>query len=307
MELPLTNVEGALTWQQYGDNYALLGSANGRLLGGRIEADVNSQQDSIDLRGDVNTAALFRLIDIPSEQARQVIEGSADWSGQIQLEPTPKVSLESRWLGVVSHLPEPFAKTAEQAWPWQLTIDLESGRLETHLSELIQARVQRLANDELAGELALGGVTLPQAWPHQPGFHVAAELPEIDPVAWYTALTPLMQSQSADINHQDSEAPISLRVHTPCLRYRSECFGALSASGDLHGQQVGLLLSGDLVSGRVEYSPGAERPLDIIISSLEAERLFEMPSKAHSSSAPAPGSWVEAVETQYATSLPIPS
>lgn len=307
LELPLTNVEGALTWQQYGDNYALLGSANGRLLGGRIEADVNSQQDRIDLRGDVNTAALFRLIDIPVEQARQVIEGSAEWRGQVQLEPTPKLSLESRWLGVVSHLPEPFAKTAEQAWPWQLTVDIESGRLDTHLSELVRARVQRLANDELAGELALGGATQPQAWPNQPGFDVVAELPEIDPVAWYAALTPLMQNQSAGINHQNSETPISLRVNTPCLRYRSECFGALSASGDLHGQQIGLLLSGDLVSGRIEYSPGAERPLDIIISSLEAERLLDMPSKEHSRSAPSPDSWVEAVETQYATSHPIPS
>lgn len=308
LELPLTNVEGALTWQQHGENYVLSGNASGRLLGGRIMADVNSQQDRIDLRGDVDTAALFRLADIPAEQARQVFEGNAEWRGQVRLEPTPKVTLESRWLGVVSHLPEPFAKTAEQPWPWRFTADIESGRLETQLAELIHARGQQLANGELAGELALGAASLPQGRLRQPGFNVVAELPEIDPMAWHAAVASLMQSQSpVDIDYEESEAPISLRVSTPCLRYRSECFGEINMSGDIHGQQMGMLLSGDLISGRVEYRPKTARPLDIMITSLEAERLLDMPSKEHSSSAASPASWVEAVETRYSTSAPIPS
>lgn len=314
LALPLTNVNGALVWQQHGENYALSGNASGQLLGGRIAADINSQEDRIDLRGNVDTAALFDLAGIPAEQARQVLEGSTEWRGQVRLEPTPSVTLESRLLGVVSHLPAPFAKTAEQPWSWRFAADLESGRLETQLAELIHGRVQPLAAGELAGELALGGASLSQAWPRQLGFSVAAELPEIDPMVWKDALAPLMQRQSSlGGAYNGVNTPVSLMVNTSCLRYRGECFGGLSASGNISAsentgeQQIGLLLSGDLVSGRIDYRPGDPRPLDIMITSLAVDRLLDMPSKEHSSDSPAPTSWVEAVETRHSVPAPIPS
>ncbi|WP_249978883.1 YhdP family protein [Vreelandella olivaria] len=308
LALPLTNVGGELTWQQHGQNNTLLGNAHGQLLGGHIEADINTQEEGIALHGDLDTAALFRLANISPEQGRQVFEGRTQWSGLVRIEPTPSVTLESRLLGVVSHLPAPFDKAADQPWSWRLTADTASGRLETQLAGVASARIQRLQSGRLAGELALAGAAPLRSWPAQPGVQVSAELPELDLMAWQASLAPLMQGQSHASRSFDGFAmPVSMMFSTPCLRYRGECFGELNASGSIEGQQIGVRLSGDLGAGRVAYQPDADRPLDIMLTSLAVDRLLDMPSKEHDSDTPAPASWVEAVETEHASVVPIPS
>lgn len=303
--LPLEDVQGVVTWQQDGEKSALLGKLTSRLLGNRIEADINVPEEGIALHGDIDTAVLFRLADIPVEQARQVLEGSAQWRGQIALEPSPSITLESQLVGVTSRLPAPFAKSAEQAWNWQLHADLERGRLATQLADIAQARVQQLPNGVLAGEVSLGNNAASVGWPTRPGWNVAAHVATLSPVAWQAALSSLRPATPSS-GGGVTGTPLSVMLSTACLQYRNECFGALEASGNIEGQRVAMQLNGDLVSGRVAYQPSSALPLDIAITSLAVDRLFDLPTAEHDNSAPAPGSWVDAVETQHTPSVAMP-
>lgn len=313
--IPLADVEGEVTWQQQGDHYALIGEVHGQFLGGAITAEMDGGANKVNLHGRVNTAELFRLIEVPHtpsehEHWQPVIEGSAAWRGEVLLEPTPTLSLESRWLGVTSRLPAPFAKTAEQPWPWRLTADMASGQVEMQVAEWMHARGQSL-NDGLTGELALGNASLPLAWPTQPGMNVLVDVPEIALGEWQTVLAPLRRQVSpASSEGGDMPLfpwPVALQVDTSCVRFRDECLGELSAVGDIRGQQIDVLLSGDLGSGRVEYRPHGSRPLDVMVTSLAIERLLATSPTKHSRHELSPRSWVDAVETRYLSPLPMPA
>lgn len=313
--LSLHDTQGALTWQQEGENYALLGNASGQLLGGHIEAQVNTPGEGIALQGNIDTAELLRLADISTEQAHQVLAGPLHWSGLVKLQPSPSLLLESRLIGVTSRLPAPFSKTAEQPWPWQLSADMESGRLETQLADLVSAKVQQLPSGVLSGDVVLGSTlhsglfqpAVPQRWSEQPGWHIAAELPELDPLAWQAALAPLLDGQApVDGSLGGIESPISLRFSTPCMRYRNECFGELSATSQIERERIAVQLDSDLVSGNADYQPQAERPLEITIATLTADRLLDMPPKEHDDSEPVPDSWMEAVTTEHESPVGIP-
>ncbi|RUR32351.1 DUF3971 domain-containing protein [Vreelandella andesensis] len=304
VDIPLENLQGEVTWQQHGEKNALLGLITGQVSGSSIEADINVPDGGIALRGNSEIADLFQLANIPAEQARQLFEGRTQWRGQINLQPSPSIVLESRLLGVISRLPAPFSKAAEQSWPWRLHADLDSGRLVTQLANIINARVQ-LGNDEITGVVSLGSAAAPSNWPTQPGWRVVAQVDELPLDDWQAALFPLMQA-SAPASSDKGSTPISVMLSTPCVHFRDACFGQLEATGSVEGKRVAMQLSGDLVSGRVDYQPDSALPLDIAISSLEVDRLFDMPAAAHDSSAPTPNSWMDAVETQHATTSAIP-
>lgn len=302
--IPLEDIQGEVTWQQHGEKSALLGNVSGLWSGNSIEADINVPDDGIALGGDIDIATLFQLANIPAEQARQLFEGRAQWRGQVNLQPSPSLVLESRLLGITSKLPAPFSKSAEQPWPWRFSADFDSGRLSSQLADIVNARVQ-LGNDEPAGAITLGSAAAPNGWPTQPGWSVVAQLDELPLDDWQEALSPLMQASSSP-NGDSKGTPISVMLSTPCVYFRDACFGRLEATGNLEGKRLAMQLSGDLVSGRVNYQPDSELPLDIAISSLEVDRLFDMPAAAHDSSAPTPGSWMDAVETQHTTPIAMP-
>ncbi|QPI62750.1 YhdP family protein [Vreelandella venusta] len=302
--IPLEDIQGEVTWQQHGEKSALLGNVSGLWSGNSIEADINVPDDGIALGGDIDIATLFQLANIPAEQARQLFEGRAQWRGQVNLQPSPSLVLESRLLGITSKLPAPFSKSAEQPWPWLFSADFDSGRLSSQLADIVNARVQ-LGNDEPAGAVTLGSAAAPDGWPTQPGWSVVAQLDELPLDDWQEALSPLMQASSSP-NGDSKGTLISVMLSTPCVYFRDACFGRLEAAGNIEGKRLAMQLSGDLVSGRVNYQPDSELPLDIAISSLEVDRLFDMPAAAHDSSAPTPGSWMDAVETQHTTPIAMP-
>ncbi|BBI50173.1 hypothetical protein HORIV_25940 [Vreelandella olivaria] len=48
-----------------------------------------------------------------------------------------------------------LCKTPQQAWPWTLTADMDTQRIESRLADIASARLQQL-NGSLAGTLNLG-------------------------------------------------------------------------------------------------------------------------------------------------------
>ena len=308
LDLSLQSVEGDLTWLQDGQRSGLIGKASGELLGGTINADIDTQRKGIQLQGSVATGALFTLAGLPGDQGRMPLEGDLAWQGSVALTPTPTLRLESRLVGVTSHLPEPFEKTAQQVWPWTLTADIDTKRIESRLADIASARFQQL-NGSLVGTLHLGSKAehLP-GWPSQPGIIVDAVLPRIDPLAWQQATAPLMAGGglSSSTPGDGAQRPLTISLATPCVVYQRECLGTLNALGNLNGGRVDLELSGNLMTGHLQYNAQSPQPLDMAIEALALDRLLALANVEHDIDAPLPDSWMESVETQRREPVAIP-
>ncbi|MEL7894332.1 YhdP family protein [Vreelandella neptunia] len=306
LDLRLQSVEGNLAWLQDGERSGLVGEASGQLLGGSISADIDTQRKGIQLQGRVATGALFGLAGVDDSQGRMPLEGPLEWQGSVALTPTPTLRLESRLVGVTSHLPEPFAKTPQQAWPWTLTADMDTQRIESRLTDIASARLQQL-NGSFAGSLNLGSQAerLP-GWPTQPGFSLNAAVPRLDPLAWQQAIAPLMAGGAPGEPNAGTQSPLAVSLTTPCVVYQGECLGSLNASGGINAGLIDLGLSGNLVTGRVNYDAQSPQPLDVAIEALALDRLLALANVEHDSDAPMPDSWMGSVETQLKEPVAIP-
>ncbi len=238
LDLRLRSVEGDLAWLQDGERLGLVGEASGQLLGGQIAADIHTHNDTIKLQGDVATSALFALAGLDNSQGRLPLEGQLRWQGNVSLMPTPTLRLESRLLGVTSHLPAPFNKSAQQPWPWSVTADIEAGRFESRLADIASAHLQQ-RNGALAGSLYLGDdAARADTWPIQPGFSIDADVPRIDPLAWQQAVAPLMVNGASTPNNGDGQVPLTVSLTTPCVVYQDECLGSVSAKGGVNEGRI---------------------------------------------------------------------
>ncbi|WP_339933886.1 YhdP family protein [Vreelandella glaciei] len=306
LDLRLQSVEGDLAWLQDGESSGLVGDASGQLLGGQIAADIHTQDDRIELQGNVATSALFELAGLDDSQGRLPLEGQLQWQGNVSLMPTPTLRLESRLLGVTSHLPAPFAKSAQQPWPWSVTADIEAGRIQSRLADIASARLQQ-RNGSLAGSLYLGNeAARTHAWPTQAGFSIDADVPRIDPLAWQQAIAPLMAEGASTPSNGNGQVPLTVALSTPCVVYQDECLGSLSATGGMNGDLIDMDLSGNLVTGRLQYNAQSPQPLDMTIEALSLDRLLALANKQHDSDAPTPDSWMQAVKTQREAPAAIP-
>lgn len=306
LDLSLQAVEGDLAWLQNGERRGLVGEASGQLLGGEIAAVFNTQRDAIALQGNLATAELFELAGVNDRQGRLPLEGQLQWRGNISLLPTPTLRLDSRLMGITSHLPAPFAKPAQQPWPWRVTADLKAGRVESRLANIASARLQQ-RNGAVSGSLYLGDeATRTHAWPTQPGLTIDAAIPRFDPLAWQQAMTPLMADGTATPSSDNRQLPLTVSLTTPCVVYQAACLGSLRASGGIEGDLIDMGLSGNLVTGRLQYRAQSPQPLDMTIEALSLDRLLALANQQHDSDAPKPDSWMQAVKTQREEPVAIP-
>ena len=307
LDLRIQTVEGDLAWLQDGESSGLVGEASGQLLGGQIAADIHTQKDGVNLQGDVATSELFGLVGVDDSQGRLPLEGQLQWQGNVNLIPTPTLRLESRLIGVTSHLPEPFAKPAQQPWSWSVNADMDAGRLESRLADIASAQIQQ-RDGSLAGSLYLGNeAARDHAWPNQPGFSINADVPRIDPLAWQQVIAPLMAGSEATPSSGNGQVPLTVSLTTPCVVYQDECLGSLSANGGINEGLIDMGLSGNLVTGRLQYSAQSTQPLDISIEALALDRLLALANVQHDSESPTPDSWMEAVETKHEVPAAIPN
>lgn len=306
LDLRVQAVEGDLTWLQDGENQGLMGDASGQLLGGGISAEIDTRRDRIQLQGNVASAALFDLADLDDSQGRLPFEGELQWQGLVSLLPTPTVRLESRLVGITSHLPEPFAKSAQQPWPWVITADIDAGRVESRLADVAIARAQQ-RDGAVAGTLHLGSeaASVPE-WPSQSGFRIAADVPRIDPLAWQEALSPLFAEGGASPSAGNTQMPISVSLATACVVYQSECLGNISAVGSVNNSLANMEVNGNIITGHLVYNDASSHPLDITVESIALDRLLAVANVEHDADSPTPGSWWEEVETQRDAPVAIP-
>lgn len=289
-QAPLRDVEGDLAWQQRGEVFALLGSARGRLLDGPITAEFDVPREGIALSGVLDSAALFELAGVDADEAASLIDGRAGWSARVRLEPAASLRLQSDLVGVESHLPAPFAKPRGDAWPLRLEADIDGGRLQARLGQVIEADL--LIGDALEGAIAVGRAATSSAASGD-GLRIDADVARLDVGEWQRALAPL-GNETGEVSTALPwfGAPVSLMFDTPCLSLEGHCLGELGLAARLEEQSLDARVSGDLVSGRLNYRPDARRPLDVTIASLDLDRFLSQAPRAE-----APASWMEAVET----------
>ncbi|MEC4766976.1 AsmA-like C-terminal region-containing protein [Halomonas sp. CUBES01] len=300
-------LDGDLTWQQQGKRNALVGQLNGRLMGGPVSAVIDTRRDGIALQGQAAAERLLGLADLSGDVAASLAEGRTAWQGQLVLAPSPTLSLESDWQGVAVKLPAPFAKTAQQAWPWTLNASLSPLRIESRLGDIADLHVQA-PEGELAGNVRLGsGSRRTPDWRHTPGWQVSADVERLDIAAWQAAISPILPAPGA----QDSDAasdvpPLALDVATGCVVFRGDCLGGGTAEGSLGDDQLSLLIDSDVLMGRVDYRPAQSIPLDIALSRLSLDPIVEAFSTEDSEgdvtprsgdAASTPSSWRQSVDT----------
>ncbi|QNI02615.1 DUF3971 domain-containing protein [Halomonas sp. SH5A2] len=299
----IESLQGQITWQQQGEQSALVGQLNGQLLDGVIQAAIDTREDGVALQGEASARGLLGLAGLSPEAARSLAEGRSSWQGQLTLSPTPKLALESNWQGMAVKLPAPFAKSAQQAWPWTLTADLEPLRIQSRLADIADLHIQSTAGGELAGSARLGDASRRTSnWRQIPGWQLAAELERLDIAAWQTALSPLIQGSDAAGAGDTSIStfpPLSLNIATSCVVYKQACLGGGTAEGSLRDSNVSLMLDSDVVRGRVEYRPTGPTPLDIALTQLSLDPIVDAVSGGgrEQQTVSMPSSWTESVET----------
>lgn len=306
--VPLEEVQGHVAWQQKGRHSGLVGDLTGQLLGGDISADLDTPNNAIALHGQADIAELWPLIDVTADQGGQLLEGRLQWQGQVALTPSPSLALESQLTGVTSHLPEPFAKPAGQAWPWTLDADIANGRIASRLADIAHLRLQQ-RHDSFAGALNVNdtAVVQPPAWPQQPGLELNASVARVDPMAWQQRIAPLLAGQ-ATLTDSAHFPPLSVALETACLVYQQACVGGVSLTGGLHNGAAQATVDGDLLAGHVDYQPGSAYPLDITMQTLALDPLLDLslPASNEEATAAKPDSWLHEIETQHETPLAIP-
>ena len=299
----IESLQGRITWQQQGEQGVLVGQLNGRLLNGAIQAAIDTRKDSVALQGDASARGLLGgLAGLSPEVASSLAEGRSSWLGQLTLSPTPQLALESNWQGMAIKLPAPFAKSAQQAWPWTLTADLEPLRIQSRLADIADLHIQSTGG-QLAGSVRLDRASRRTSnWRQTPGWQLIAELERLDIAAWQRALSPLIQGSGATDADDTSMAtlpPLSLNIATPCVVYKQACLAGGTAEGSLRDSKLSLMLDSDVVRGRVEYRPTGPTPLDIALTQLSLDPIVEAVKRdgREQSTAPMPSSWMESVET----------
>ena len=118
--------------------------------------------------------------------------GNATWRAHIAVRDRgTHVEVDSDLLGVTSSLPEPFNKSATQAWPARVTVDFPAGgqreSVTVMLDRRLDARIER-ERDGGAWTVVRGGAGIGTVAPTpRRGVAVAAELDSLDVDAWRRA------------------------------------------------------------------------------------------------------------------------
>lgn len=303
-DLSLEDIGGELNWQQAaGQPGELLGNLAGRWLDGEVQATLKADRQ-VALEGQLALSALLDRMNVAPQLPW--LSGTARWQGQLDWREQPRLEIESALEGVQLDLPAPFAKTAREAWPWTLTADMASGRVESVLKGRVHWRSQPVSG-QMAAKLHLGKAVDRPEWPSQPGWQLHTDLERFNLSAWQAALAPLIQGSSS-VTGPSVELPAwQLALSTGCLEWQAICLGRLTANGKQTAEGIDLSVDGEVFSGRVRYRQQAQYPLDIAVGHIDLDTLLEIRSSPLEVPQVAqPDAWWDEVETQKPTLAGMP-
>jgi len=303
-DLSLEDIGGELNWQQAaGQPGELLGSLAGRWLDGEVQATLKADRQVV-LEGQLALSTLLDRMNVATQLPW--LSGITRWRGQLDWRDQPRLQIESALEGVRLDLPAPFTKPAREAWPWTLTADMASGQIESVLDGRAYWRSHSI-NGQMAGILHLGEAAGSPRWPTQPGWQLRADLARFDLLAWQSALAPLGQDSPSSTGASGGVPDWQLALNTGCLEWQATCLGRLSASGEQTAEGIDLSVDGEMFSGRVDYRPLAQHPLDIMVDHIDLDTLLDIPSSPLAFQQVAqPDEWWDEVQTRRPTLAGMP-
>ncbi|WP_346798912.1 AsmA-like C-terminal region-containing protein [Halomonas sp. Bachu 37] len=312
--LAISEVKSDLAWRQRGEKGGLSGYAEGRLLGGKVAADIDTLNHGIDFTGRAHAGPLLTWAGLTGNQSQEVATGAFDWQGRLALTPRPRLQLQSSLVGLELAMPAPLTKPRNIAWPWRMDAQLEQGRWESQLANVAHVRSLTIDN-ALAGRVWLGEALPATGWPQQPGWEIDADVPSVDPVAWYDVAQRFQGGTDPGAEQGGWEGvsnPWQVNLQTHCVSFQGKCLGELSAEGRVESSSIDFNVGGTLVRGLVNYDPQAEHPLDIALSHMNLDLLLAFREKSDArDTTPQPSrhptlSWTEEIETRLEEPRPMP-
>lgn len=274
LEVPLSDVKGALAWRQRDEEGGLEGRLEGRLFGGPINAEIDTLAGYVALDGAAEVDRVSQRFDAGALGAR--LSGRLPWRGRFELGETRNtVRFDSSLQGVAIDLPSPLGKAAGESRPLWIEADLDQQRVEAEMGGDARLRWRGLPWSDLGqGQFWLGRLPEAPSWPEQEGWSGTLYQSRLDLVEWGTALAPMLGNGSPD-SGAGSGALRRLRVETACLVGPQDCLGTMTADARPHtggGWRVGL--RGDLLEGYLDYRPSLTDPLDIALERLTLDGLL---------------------------------
>ncbi|GHE22491.1 YhdP family protein [Halomonas urumqiensis] len=273
-EFSLTNLQGALSWQQRDRQGGLRGELSGRALGGPIRADIDTLGGTVDMSGRLEASQVADLSGAGAVES--LLTGGFAWQGSLAMDAQgTRLSLHSDLEGLAIALPSPLGKQAATPRELHVDVDLGEGRVDGRLGDELSVRWRdRDGSDIGQGQVWLGRPA-GNAWHGGDGWVVNAYQPRLDIGAWGAALRELSESGASPAPGDGLAGVLrDVRLETNCLVSDGRCLGSLAVEG---GPQAGggwrLALDGSLLQGQLDYRPTLDEPLDIALSRLSFDAL----------------------------------
>lgn len=227
-----------------------------QFLGGPLRIDTATRGDRVEIaaRGRATAAGIAPWL---GAAWGKHLSGQAGWHGQIDLEPGGQhIQIESDLVGLASSLPAPFAKTAAQPFPLQVSRarqpagSLNEVRLDKTVSGLWRSNA---AGGFDRGEIRFGGQA---KMPAEPGLSLTGRGTGMDISGW-TAVLPERKDASAAL----PLAAVDIRFDTVDLwgrRYQNVSLQGRTRNGLLRTRITGRELNGVLT-----YRPPGDQPAHV--------------------------------------------
>ncbi|BBG30878.1 YhdP family phospholipid transporter [Zymobacter palmae] len=277
-DLNIRAIEGTARFSLIGDQTRLTADAKGSAFGGPAHATLAFKDADGDIRVEGKADAQVALDWLAFRGLAPDTRGQTSYRALLEIGDVTRLLIDSTLEGVTLPLPAPLGKSADEAAPLKVDMDLTHG----DGSALIDRRLwARWRNDMTQGQLWVEHWPLVrQPWDDSPGWTVHWTTPRVAIDEWMPAIKALDMTA---VGHQDSTTSTSegsaaapairrLLVDTPCIALNQQCLGQVRLSGNADEKGLWRIdATGNLINGRLTWLPGSKDQFDLALDTLSLD------------------------------------
>ncbi|MCL2875289.1 MAG: TIGR02099 family protein [Betaproteobacteria bacterium] len=272
-------------------------SIHGRLLGGECTIKGKTEAGGLELRvlGQVEAAVAYQVFGWPLLGR---VSGNTSWSADLAFgQDSGRIVVRSGLKGLRSHLPEPFAKEADEVWPLEVVLVSQkadkSWWITAKQGDRLEARLERDASGAVRGGV---GLHRPMPTPSGNEVQIAASLDMLDIDAWQWSLNAGNDKSQDEGSSPNAEAVLqltSLMLNAQQVRVFGYTFNALELRAANNAESWTAHLNSTEAQGVISWKRGGDGVLSARLSRLalsgdEPGVRGEGLDKGDSSDSPAP-------------------
>lgn len=259
------------------DNVARLsGTSRGQAFGGETTARFafEDQHGHVDIDGQADAGEALSWLNLRGLSPDT--QGKTPYRARLKVGETTTLHVNSTLRGVSIPLPAPLGKTPDMTAPLQVDMDLTHGSGQAEVAQRLWARWH--------DEMRQGQIWVEQwphttpAWDEHPGWTVHWTTPHVSIDEWAPVISALdVATIGGPPTSESVDSPPAVRalyVDTPCLALNAVCLGHVRLKGTANDKGLwGIDAWGDLLTGHVDWLPGATDGLNIHLTRLDLDRL----------------------------------